>query len=429
MSAPPEPANNPKPVVKEKNPHNYRKVGFAMIVISVSLVVIALLVWSIGDDWHFSTNIMGAQEVDAMTPKAGYNIVMLDVSQPVGSKLKLLDHADTLDAAQALRDQDAKQNVGNTTPVLVFNSTRSYDLDLMANAEVFVKVPPLGYNVILYDASMPVGHKLTMGIHEDLLVNATAYQKQQEDNLQGQTIQVLIFTNSFKDDLKMITSSVPPIDYFEALANNQTSMAQVAAAQAVQNQTASIANSTNATAVIPQVISNQTVIVNNQTMVIGTKTVSATNMTVNTASTNKTSVSPKTSLNATTTNTSSGTTVTIAKGASTTSGKCTDTNCFVPNVINVKVGDSVTWVNSDNVPHTATYYDGNESDTSVGSIWDSSMIKAGATYTSPAFTKSGTYQYFCQVHPWMTAQIVVGAPSKTIQPSSSNETGAQNLLT
>src|SRR5579872_3157303 len=105
MSASNEPANNPKPVVKDKNPHNYRKVGYSMIVISVSLVVIALLVWAIGDDYHYSSNIMGLQEIDAMTPKSGYNIVMFDISQPVGAKLKLLDQASDLDAALALQAQ------------------------------------------------------------------------------------------------------------------------------------------------------------------------------------------------------------------------------------------------------------------------------------------------------------------------------------
>ncbi|MDE1764692.1 MAG: cupredoxin domain-containing protein [Thaumarchaeota archaeon] len=427
MSAPPEPANNPKPVVKEKNPHNYRKVGFAMIVISVFLVIIALLVWAIGDDWHYSTNIMAGQEVDAMTPKAGYNIVALDVSQPVGSKLKLLDHADTFDEAQAMRDEDAKQNTGNTIQVLAFNATRSHNLDLMANAEVFLKVPPLGYNVILYDPSMPVGHKLTMGIHEDLLANATDYQKQQEDNLQGQPIQVLIFTDSFKDDLKMITSSIPPMSYFVSLADNQTSMAQIAAAEEAQ-KAAQLANSTNATAVVPLMHSGSAAMVNNQTMT-NNKTASAANMTaVTVASTNKTNVLPQTSLNATTANTSSGTTVTIAKGASATAGKCSATTCFNPQVVNVNVGDTVTWTNADNAAHTATYYDGNESDTSVGTIWDSAMIKSGTTYTTPAFTKAGTYQYFCMVHPWMTGKIIVGASSQTIQPNSGNTTGASKTV-
>ncbi|MDE1765381.1 MAG: cupredoxin domain-containing protein [Thaumarchaeota archaeon] len=121
--------------------------------------------------------------------------------------------------------------------------------------------------------------------------------------------------------------------------------------------------------------------------------------------------------------------VTISKGASGTAGKCSPTTCFNPQVVNANVGDTVTWTNADTVPHTATYYDGNESDTSVGTIWDSSMIKVGSTYTTPAFTKAGTYPYFCEVHPWMTGQIIVGAAGATNPPptSGNNMTGMNNM--
>ncbi len=87
----------------------------------------------------------------------------------------------------------------------------------------------------------------------------------------------------------------------------------------------------------------------------------------------------------------------------------------------------MTWINDDTVPHTATYYDGNMSDSSVGTIWDSGMIKAGGTYASPAFTKAGEYPYFCQVHPWMTGEIIVGSESSG--ESSNNETGTAKTVT
>lgn len=41
----------------EKNPHNYRKVGYCMILVSASLVVIALLYLSIGDDVLYSDRV------------------------------------------------------------------------------------------------------------------------------------------------------------------------------------------------------------------------------------------------------------------------------------------------------------------------------------------------------------------------------------
>ncbi|MGC1708563.1 MAG: hypothetical protein WA799_02005, partial [Nitrosotalea sp.] len=65
--------------------------------------------------------------------------------------------------------------------------------------------------------------------------------------------------------------------------------------------------------------------------------------------------------------------VTISKGASSTNGTCSATSCFDPNVVNVNVGDTVMWTNTDTVGHTATYDDGNLSDSKVGSVWDSSL--------------------------------------------------------
>lgn len=274
MSSPPEPANNPKPVVKDKNPHNYRKVGYSMIVISVSLVAIGLLVWAIGDDYHFSTNIMAAQEVDAMTPKSGYNIVLFDASQPVGAKLKLLDEADSIDAAQALKTQDAKQNVGNTLQVLIFNSTSSYNTKLMADSEVYLMTPKSGYNVVLFNDPLPVGQKLTLGIHEEELANATDYQKSQQENLQGQDIQVLIFTSNFRDDLKMVTGSRTPVgDYANIVYNMTNQTAQQPETQAAKSGT----NETNPTNTLnpPVSTSNNTGSqTTNQSSISGNQTVS-----------------------------------------------------------------------------------------------------------------------------------------------------------
>jgi predicted secreted protein with PEFG-CTERM motif len=113
--------------------------------------------------------------------------------------------------------------------------------------------------------------------------------------------------------------------------------------------------------------------------------------------------------------------VTISKGASVTNGTCSATSCFDPNVINVNVGDTVTWSNADTVGHTAT--SGKPTDNQTGTVWDSSLIKAGGSYTSPAFTTAGTYNYFCMVHPWMTAQVIVGAGSATSSPTTTAPSG------
>jgi len=133
MSYSNEPSDSSKPVVKDKNPHNYRKVGYSMIVISVSLVAIGLLVWAIGDNYHFSSDIMANQEIDAMTPKHGFTIVYYDVAQPVGAKMKLLDSASTIDDAQQKQMQYAKENPSINGMVIIFNATYSSNQKLVAD--------------------------------------------------------------------------------------------------------------------------------------------------------------------------------------------------------------------------------------------------------------------------------------------------------
>ena len=71
---------------------------------------------------------------------------------------------------------------------------------------------------------------------------------------------------------------------------------------------------------------------------------------------------------------------------------------FSPAEVTAKVGDTVEWVNSDFVDHTATAKDG---------PWDV-MIAAGKTATLQ-LTKAGTFNYFCRFHPNMTGKISVSA--------------------
>lgn len=120
-----------KPVIKDKNPHNYRKVGYSMIVISVSLVLIGLLVMSIGENYHFASDLMANQEIDSMTPKHGFNIVYYDTAQPVGAKLKLFDSASTMEDAHQKQIQYAQQNPGDTGKVIIFNASLSTNQQLV----------------------------------------------------------------------------------------------------------------------------------------------------------------------------------------------------------------------------------------------------------------------------------------------------------
>ena len=75
-----------------------------------------------------------------------------------------------------------------------------------------------------------------------------------------------------------------------------------------------------------------------------------------------------------------------------------DNFSFGPATITIPAGTMVTWTNSDDVPHVVT------SD-------DNKMFKSKALDTddhfSFTFTKPGTYNYYCAIHPKMTAKIVV----------------------
>jgi plastocyanin len=86
-----------------------------------------------------------------------------------------------------------------------------------------------------------------------------------------------------------------------------------------------------------------------------------------------------------------------AKGASTEVK--IDNFTFDPAKLTIKAGTKVTWTNHDDVPHTAT--------SSVKPrAFDSGTLDTDEKF-SYVFTTPGTYDYFCAVHPKMTAQIIV----------------------
>jgi plastocyanin len=74
-----------------------------------------------------------------------------------------------------------------------------------------------------------------------------------------------------------------------------------------------------------------------------------------------------------------------------------DNFTFGPTSLTVASGTTVTWINNDDVPHTV--------------VSDDKVFRSQALDTddkfSYTFTKPGTYNYFCSVHPKMTAKIVV----------------------
>jgi plastocyanin len=73
---------------------------------------------------------------------------------------------------------------------------------------------------------------------------------------------------------------------------------------------------------------------------------------------------------------------------------------YHPANLQVKVGTTVTWTNQDTAPHTVTFRD--------NTLTSSGLLQKGAVYRY-TFTHAGTFTYYCQVHPAMTAQVVVTA--------------------
>jgi len=78
-------------------------------------------------------------------------------------------------------------------------------------------------------------------------------------------------------------------------------------------------------------------------------------------------------------------------------------SCFSPSEVTIGIGDSVTWHNDSTAAHTVT--SGNPEDGPDG-LFDSGLFLGGDSF-SHTFTESGEYQYFCQIHPWMTGTVIV----------------------
>jgi len=97
-------------------------------------------------------------------------------------------------------------------------------------------------------------------------------------------------------------------------------------------------------------------------------------------------------------------TVTISMPSGTSVPGCEETNaCFVPASVTVNKGDTVVWSNDDTAAHTVT--SGTPTGGPDGSF-DSGLSLAGSSFEIVADT-SGSYDYFCMVHPWMIGNLRV----------------------
>ena len=75
-----------------------------------------------------------------------------------------------------------------------------------------------------------------------------------------------------------------------------------------------------------------------------------------------------------------------------------DNFTFAPGEITVAKGTTVKWVNRDDIPHTVV------SDDKM--TFKSKALDTDDKFTY-TFTKEGTYNYYCSIHPKMTAKVIV----------------------
>ena len=76
--------------------------------------------------------------------------------------------------------------------------------------------------------------------------------------------------------------------------------------------------------------------------------------------------------------------------------------CYIPSNIVIEKGKQVTWVNEDSAFHSVTsgFYE------TPTELFDSGHLDPYESYTL-TFDESGTFDYFCTLHPWMKGQVVV----------------------
>jgi plastocyanin len=76
---------------------------------------------------------------------------------------------------------------------------------------------------------------------------------------------------------------------------------------------------------------------------------------------------------------------------------------FNPDPINIKMGSTITWTNTDVETHTVTS-GSPDSNTNKGNEFDSGNLNPKQTFEH-TFSKAGTYSYFCVTHPSMTGIV------------------------
>jgi plastocyanin len=75
---------------------------------------------------------------------------------------------------------------------------------------------------------------------------------------------------------------------------------------------------------------------------------------------------------------------------------------YEPAAITVAVGTKLTFTNKDGAPHTAT----SGSSPTADGVFETGTLKQGQA-KGVTLTKAGTFAYYCAIHPFMKATVVV----------------------
>lgn len=70
---------------------------------------------------------------------------------------------------------------------------------------------------------------------------------------------------------------------------------------------------------------------------------------------------------------------------------------FGPDTLRIAAGTKVTWSNADGMTHTVT---------ELNALFDSGNLPSGKTF-SYTFSTTGSFKYYCVIHPGMKGVVIV----------------------
>lgn len=76
--------------------------------------------------------------------------------------------------------------------------------------------------------------------------------------------------------------------------------------------------------------------------------------------------------------------------------------CYIPSSVTISAGESVIWINKDSAFHSVTSGIWNNPD----GLFNSGHLDPDESF-SVQFDKSGSFDFFCTLHPWMKGVVKV----------------------